>query len=342
MLFWGRAVTNGLPFPAVIAALEAAGEPTRLRILALLSEVELTVTELTAILGQSQPRVSRHLKLLVEAGLVERHREGAWAFFRRAEGEGVPELTAAIVGRLDAGDANINADRRRLAEVRDERAAQAAQYFARHAEEWDRIRSKHVPESRVEAAILEILGQTHIETLLDVGTGTGRMLEVLAPKATRAVGIDNSPAMLAVARANLERAQVRNVQLRQGDIYALAPAETRFSLIVIHQVLHFLDDPARALREATRLLAPGGRLLVIDLAPHADERLRSEFNHRRLGFAPEELANQMREAGLDGIRVRALKPLAGEGDVLTVMLWLGRDSRIQTDAPFPPTTVEVA
>lgn len=331
-----------LPFDEAIAALEAAGEPTRLRLLALLTEAELTVTELTAILGQSQPRVSRHLKLLVEAGLVDRHREGAWAFFRRAEGGARGRLLADIVGAVEARDPVLVADRRRLGEVRAERAQHAAQYFSRHAAEWDRIRSLHVPDSRVEAAMLAMVGDRRIEAMLDVGTGTGRMLELFAPRASRATGIDASPAMLAVARANIERAGLRNVQLRQGDVYALTPGENAFSLIVIHQVLHFLDDPARAVREAARLLAPGGRLLVADLAPHADERLRTEFAHRRLGFSREEVAGFMVEAGLEPTASEALMPLAGEGDVLTVALWLGRDRRLQTDAPPRNSTLEVA
>lgn len=334
--------TAALPFTTVISALEAAGEPTRLRLLSLLSEAELTVTELTAILGQSQPRVSRHLKLLVEAGLADRHREGAWAFFRRADNGAVAELVSSLLGRLDAADPVLTADRRRLRQVREERARQASEYFSSLAAEWDTIRSAHVADSRVEAAMLDLLGDARIETMLDIGTGTGRMLELIAPRVTRAIGIDVSPAMLAVARANLERAGARNVALRQGDVYALPPGEGPFSLIVIHQVLHFLDDPARAIREAARLLAPGGRLLVVDLAPHGDERLRAEFNHRRLGFAPQELAGLMREAGLEGVRVRELKPLPSEGRALPVILWLGRDPRIQTDAPFRSSTFEAA
>lgn len=331
-----------LPFEKAIAALEAAGETTRLRLIALLAEAELTVTELTAILGQSQPRVSRHLKLLVEAGLVDRHREGAWAFFRRVEGGTQGRLIADVLASLDPNDPVLAADRRRLGEVRAERAQHAAQYFARHAAEWDRIRALHVPESRVETAMAAMIGSQRIETLLDIGTGTGRILELFAGRAGRAIGIDASPAMLNVARVNLERAGIRNVQLRQGDVYALTPGESGFSLIVIHQVLHFLDDPARAVREAARLLAPSGRLLVVDLAPHGDERLRTEFAHRRLGFSAEEIAGFMVEAGLEPLASEALKPLPGEGDVLTVALWMGRDRRLQTDAPPRSSTLEVA
>lgn len=331
-----------LTFNSAISALEAAGEPTRLRLLALLAEAELTVTELTAILGQSQPRVSRHLKLLVEAGLVDRHREGAWAFFRLADRGPAARLLADIVARIDMADPVPRSDRERLVEVRAERSREAQKYFARHAAEWDRIRSLHVPDARVEAAIMAIAGDLYIDTLLDIGTGTGRMLELLAPKAVRAIGLDVNPAMLAVARANLEKAGVRNVQLRQGDVYALTPGETACSLIVVHQVLHFLDDPARAVREAARLLAPGGRMIVVDLSPHRDERLRDEFAHRRLGFSPDEIAGFMRDAGLEALEPVVVEPEAGEGDVLSVSIWTGRDRRIQTDGPFLTSDREVA
>ncbi|HEX4768277.1 MAG TPA: metalloregulator ArsR/SmtB family transcription factor [Lichenihabitans sp.] len=322
-----------LSFHPALAALEAAGEGTRLRLLALLAEAELTVSELVTILGQSQPRVSRHLKLLVEAGLVERHREGAWAFFSAADRGATAGLGRDILGRLDEHDPILQADRSRLAEVRAARVASAELYFAAQAPDWDRIRALHVAEERVEAAVIEVVGPGPIRALLDLGTGTGRMLELLAPRSDRAVGIDGSHAMLNVARTSLERLGLRNVQLRQGDLYALPVERDGYDLVVIHQVLHYLEDPARALREAARVLRPGGRLVVVDFAPHGDESLRQDHAHRRLGFAREEIERFMRDAGLDIVTGRDLKPGPGEADLLTVSLWLGRDRRVLSDAP---------
>ena len=324
---------------ALLACLEAAGEGTRLRLLALLAEAELTVSEIVTILGQSQPRVSRHLKLLVEAGLAMRHREGAWAFFLLADKTAEAALARDILHRLDPGDPVLAADRARLAEVRHARAAQAAQYFAQHAKSWDHIRTLHAPDALVEQAILAAVGDAPVHALLDLGTGTGRMLELLGPLADRAVGVDQTPAMLNLARARIENAGLRHVQLRQGDIYALPVERDGYDLVVVHQVLHFLDDPARALREAARTLAPGGRLLVADFAPHGEESLREQHAHRRLGFSREEIERFLREAGLDMVTTRDL-PNAGGGEKLTVLLWLARDRRIRSD--LPPRTLEVA
>jgi len=330
-----------LSFHTLLGALGAAGEETRLRLVTLLSEAELTVTELVAILGQSQPRISRHLKLLVEAGLVVRHREGSWAFFLVAPASAAGDIARLIAAWLDPQDPVVLSDRIRLAEVRRARDAQAARYFAAQAPNWDRIRALHVPEERVETALREVVGATPIHALLDLGTGTGRMLELLAPLAERAVGIDQSPAMLAVARARLERAGLRNAQLRQGDIYAVPVERNGYDLVVLHQVLHYLDDPARALREAGRVLRPGGRLLVVDFAPHTEEALRESHAHRRLGFGHDEIAAYLDEASLDLVDHRDLPPLVGEGGKLTVSLWLARDRRIQADT-VPLTHREVA
>jgi ubiquinone/menaquinone biosynthesis C-methylase UbiE len=318
-----------LAFDALLAALEAAGEVTRLRLLGLLCEAELTVSELVGILGQSQPRISRHLKLLVDAGLAERHREGAWAFFRLAEPGGV--LARDLLARVAAADPTLASDRARLELAREARRKHAAAYFAAQAAEWDRIRAMHAPDAQVEAAILDLLGDAPLHALLDLGTGAGRMLELLAPRATRAVGVDLSPAMLNVARARIEEHGLRHVQLRQGDVYAPPVERGAYDLVVIHQVLHFLDEPGRALAEAARLLRPGGRLIVVDFAAHEEESLREHFAHRRLGFSSDEIAGLMQEAGLDVMETRRIAPAAGETGKLTVVVWLARDPRIISD-----------
>lgn len=325
-------------FETLLAALEAAGESTRLRILALLAEGELTVTELMTILNQSQPRVSRHLKLLVEAGLVSRHREGAWAFFRLAEGALAQALNTGVVGLLEAADPLLAADKRRLESVRQERAAEAQAYFARHAGDWGLIRALHIPGARVEAALLDLIGEKRFDSLLDLGTGTGRMLEVLAPRAVRAVGLDVSPAMLNVARVNLDAANLRQVALRQGDAYAIPPDLAGFDLVLLHQVLHYLDDPGRAIREAARVLNPSGRLLIVDFAPHQEESLRSEHAHRRLGFSEAEVMLHLSDTGLKPLAATTLQPKKGEGAKLAVSLWLAGDTRVRGDFPLVPSS----
>jgi ubiquinone/menaquinone biosynthesis C-methylase UbiE/DNA-binding transcriptional ArsR family regulator len=334
-------MSEPIAFDAILAAAAATGEPTRLRLLALVSETELTVSELVTILGQSQPRISRHLKLLVEAGLVERHREGSWVFFRIAQTGPVGGFARDVMERLAPGDVHLTADRARLEQVRKTRATQAASYFAAQAANWDQLRALHVPEEKVEAAIRAAVGPDPIQTLLDLGTGTGRMLELLGSLATRAVGIDQSPQMLSVARARIERAGLRNVQLRQGDIYAAPVEADGYDLVIMHQVLHYLDDPLRAIREAARALRPGGRLLIVDFAPHEEETLRTAHAHRRLGFAAEEIAGFMASAGLDLMTKDDLVPGRGEANKLTVSLWLGRDPRVLAD-PLPATTREFA
>lgn len=328
-----------LAFPTLLANLEAAGEETRLRILALLDEAELTVSELVAILGQSQPRVSRHLKLLVEAGLAVRSREGAWAFFRLADEGGA--FARDLVGRLDAADPTLSADRGRLEVAREARRRQAAAYFAERAADWDTIRKLHAPDERVEAALQALIGATPYRNLLDLGTGTGRMLELLAPGAARAVGVDQSAAMLALARSRIDQAGLRHVQLRQGDIYAPPIERDGYDLIIIHQVLHFLDDPARALKEAAHALSPGGRVVVVDFDAHEQEFLRADFAHRRLGFTIPEIEGYLADAGLVGVRSKRVPPAKGEAGKLTVALWLAEDPRVISDS-FPKSDVEFA
>lgn len=315
-------------FPAVLESLKAAGEDTRLRLVAVLGEAELTVSDLTEILGQSQPRISRHLKLLAEAGLVERHREASWIFYRRAADGAGGRIGTALLELLDRDDPVLVGDRARLVAVRAARAAAAQAYFAAHAREWDEIRRLHVPEAAVEAAVRQVLGAAPIRSLLDLGTGTGRMLEVFAPDIERGMGIDLSPDMLGVARTNLERAGIRHCLLRQSDIYAVPAPRDSFDAVIVHQVLHYLDDGGRALKEAARVLRPGGRLLVVDFAPHGLEFLRDAHAHRHLGFPRETVEGWLADAGLDLVTFRTLAPDGKAGDGLTVSLWLARDPRV--------------
>jgi len=322
---------QNLSFAGVTATLKAAGEPTRLRILALLAEAELTVSDLTEILRQSQPRLSRHLRLLTEAGLVDRFREGSWAFFRIGERGGAAELARALIGRLNVDDAIVLRDRERLTAVRASRGAAAQNYFRRHAAQWDRIRRLHVADTAVEAAIRAALADKPIRSLLDLGTGTGRMLELFGADIERGLGLDLSLDMLALARARLDRAGLRHCSVRHGDIYDLALPRDSFDAVIIHQVLHFLDDSARAIAEAARVLRPSGRLLVVDFAPHDLEFLREEHAHRRLGFAAETVTQWLEAAGLDVLRQETLPP--GPQGKIAVSLWLARDPRIVLAAP---------
>jgi len=324
-----------LPFTTLTAALRAAGEPTRLRILSLLSEAELTVTDLVEILRQSQPRISRHLKLLVSAGLVQRFREGSWAYFRLAE----RGIAADLIAPLDPLDINVVRDQERLAAVRAARAAAAQAYFRRHAAEWDRIRNLHVADEAVEGAIRAALADKPFRSLLDLGTGTGRMLEMFGPDIEHGLGLDLSPEMLALARARLDRARLKHCSVRQGDIYDIAMPPDAFDVVIVHQVLHFLDDSARAVQEAARMLRPGGRLLIVDFAPHNLDFLRDEQEHRRLGFGAEAVAHWIEAAGLEMRLQRSLPPEEGSGREIGVSLWLGQDRRtLVAGAPAAPDT----
>jgi ubiquinone/menaquinone biosynthesis C-methylase UbiE len=322
-----------LGFDALNAALKAAGEETRLRVLALLGEAELTVSDLTDILRQSQPRISRHLKLLAEAGLIERFREGTWAFFRLAEHGGGAQVARALLDRLNPVDPTIARDRDRLASVRAARAAAAQAYFRAHAAEWDRIRKLHVADAAVEEAIRAALSEKPFRSLLDLGTGTGRMLELFGREIERGLGLDLSLDMLLLARDRLERAGLKHCSVRQGDIYDLPLGNDAFDVVILHQVLHFLDDGARAIREAARVLCPGGRLLVVDFAPHEMEFLREQHAHRRLGFLPETLAQWMAASGLEPVMHKSLSPEPGSDGKIAVSLWLARDARALMAVP---------
>lgn len=318
------AAVTAVDFEDLTQALKAAGEPTRLRLLMVLVETELTVTELTQVMGQSQPRISRHLRLLQEAGLVQRFPEGSWVFYRAIRGH---PLVEALVAWTHT-DRSFEGDRQRLRRVHEARQKAASAYFARHAAEWDHISALHIPETVLDAALREIVGSGRIKHLIDLGTGTGRMLLLFGPQTEKGLGLDVSLDMLAIARANLKKAGLPQISVRQGDLYApdllseSAPAEGA-DLVVIHQVLHYLADPSAAIKRAAGLVCPGGRLLVVDFAPHRVEELRTHHAHRRLGFPESDVTGWLQEAGLADVAVRHMPPGDGaRADYLTVSIWL--------------------
>ncbi|MEX6633515.1 ArsR/SmtB family transcription factor [Hyphococcus lacteus] len=305
----------------------AIGEETRLRIMVLLSRGELTVSEITSILGQSQPRVSRHLKILADAGLVERHREGAWMFYRTTADAGDNDepprqaVLRAVWDMAKADDRILARDSDRFDQVRVARAAQAAAYFEENAGEWNRLRNLHLPEQDIEARILDIVGSNPVDLFIDMGTGTGRMLEIFAPLYSSAVGYDLSPEMLAIARANLDQAKIAHAQVRHGDIFSLPLEASTADVVCIHQVLHFLGDPGAAVAEGARLLKTGGRLIISDFAPHDLEFLREEHAHRRLGFSDAEVSDWCATSKLKLTQVETLSPISADKQRLTVKIW---------------------
>ncbi len=301
---------------ALLGGLRAAGEPTRLRLLALCAHAELSVGELVQILGQSQPRISRHLKLLVEAALLERFREGVQVFYRVAEHGEAGMLARTLVDLLPQNEGDIGRDLTRLEQIRVQRAETAAAYFESNAAEWDQIRRLHVPEAEVEERLRKVVGPEPFDTLLDVGTGTGRMLELFAGQINRGVGIDSSTGMLSVARARLEKPDLRHLQVRKGDMYTLAVEDDSVDVATLHLVLHYSDAPQRVISEIARTLAIGGRLVIVDFAPHNEISLRDEHRHRWLGFDAETLSEALSEAGLEPGPVESLA-----GDPLTVNIW---------------------
>lgn len=316
--------------------LRALADPTRLRIMRLLAAMELAVGELALVLGQSQPRVSRHVKILCDAGLAERRKEGAWVFLRSAIGEDrAPPLGAAaarLLAMAEQDDAQFAArcaeDRRHLAAIRAARESSAQAYFARHAAEWDELRGLHSPDGPVEAALLGALGKDGLGALLDIGTGTGRIAELLSSRASHVTGLDKSPEMLRLARTRLQDLPADRLDLVQGDFTALPFAHESFDTVIFHQVLHYAQEPEPALAEAARVCRPGGTIAIVDFAAHDREELRTQHAHARLGFSDEQMLSLLADAGF-----RAAAPLALPGKPLTVKIWTGQRSAATAAAP---------
>ena len=316
----------GLALDTLVDVLKTAGEPTRFRLLALLAAGDLTVTDLTEILGQSQPRISRHLKLLAEEALIDRYQEGAWAYFRLKQEGKAATLVRTLLAASSEEDPVLLRDSERLTTVKRLRAERAQAYFTRNASEWDELRRLHISDAAVESALLKLIGPAPVDALLDLGTGTGWILQLLSDIYRRAVGIDASRDMLSVARSNLDKAGIVKASVRHGDILNLPLEGQDFDLITVHQVLHFLDQPELAIAEAARVLRPGGRLLIVDLAPHTLEYLRNDHAHVRLGFSHQVMAEWLEKVGLEV--EQAIDLGSGKEGGLTATVWLARDSRL--------------
>jgi ubiquinone/menaquinone biosynthesis C-methylase UbiE len=303
----------------LLHGLRAAAEPTRLRILALCGHAELSVTELVRILGQSQPRVSRHLKLLVEAALLDRNQEGSRAFYRPASGGAGAELGQLLIDLIPDSDATLALDLSRLARIKDERARRAEDYFDRNAENWEDLRGLYIDDTLIDAKLKELIEAYPVTDMLDIGTGTGRVLRLAGPHSGSAIGIDNSRDMLDIARANLDRDGLRHCQVRHADMYRLPFATDRFDLVTANMLVRYADDPGAVLAEGMRVLKPGGRMIVVDFAPHGMAELREEHAHRWLGFSETDMTRFFELAEMECDR-----PIYLEGDPLTVCVWVAR------------------
>ncbi|MBT6137230.1 MAG: metalloregulator ArsR/SmtB family transcription factor [Rhodospirillaceae bacterium] len=307
----------GMRVERLLQGLRAAGEPTRLRILVLCAHAELSVGELVHILGQSQPRVSRHLKLMVEANLLERHQEGARAYYRQTEDDRIGELGRTLVDQMPMDDRILTLDLKRLEDIRADRARRAEEYFHLNADKWENLRGLYIDDQQIDNRVREVVSSGVVGELLDIGTGTGRILRLVGDHVRAGIGIDSSRDMLAIARSNLDEADLRNCQVRHADMYRLPFNAGRFDVVTLNMVMRYADDPSATIAEAARVLRPGGRLVITDFAPHDLIELRDEHAHRWLGFSDAEVSRFAANGGLELQSPRYL-----EGDPLTVCIWV--------------------
>ena len=280
----------------LLIALRATAEPTRLRLLALAARGAFCVMEFTEILGQSQPRLSRHLKLLGDAGLLERVREGAQVWFALPAGEG-GALVRDLLARLSDDDQVLAADRRQAARVLAERARVASESFRRQGADWDEMRALDLPAAAIETALLALIPENS-GRLIDIGTGTGRLLELLAPRISQGLGVDASKQMLALARSRLSRADLAHCAVRLADMYRLPLFDAGYDVALLHMVLHHAESPESVLAEVVRVLRPGGTLIVVDLAVHERIDVTERLAHRWPGFSDETMHQLLIGAGL--------------------------------------------
>lgn len=305
---------NNQSLSSTLEALRAIAEHTRLRILLLCAHGELTVGDLSEILEQSQPRVSRHLKLMHEAGVLERHQEGQSVWFRAVTAGPLASLVRETVDQVSHDDEHHKHDLARLRLVTDTWEVQAQSYFRKHYARWDEVRRGLIDEATVDAALRDRFAETEAETLLDVGTGTGHVLRLLGPEITEGVGIDVSRDMLLAARAAIHNEGLPHCQVRQGDMRKLPFENGSFDALSLHLVLHYAEHPNDVISECGRVTAPGGWIFLVDFGPHERRDFTRQHGHRWPGFADDSVRQWLAGAGFAGIQTETITH--GAPDVL--------------------------
>ncbi|HBA88778.1 MAG TPA: ArsR family transcriptional regulator [Geobacter sp.] len=296
--------------------LKALADPCRLRLVAVLLRAEFTVQELTQILAMGQSRISRHLKILTEAGVLSVKRQGTWSYYRVGDGNDFFRAIRPAVER----------ELERLPERRDDLAAVALalearrkrslEFFDQHARSWDVLSRTLLPVPEYQERLLALVPS--VDTLLEIGVGTGALLPDLARRAHKVIGVDHSPAMLEEARRRVADDGNGAAELRLGEMTHLPLADGGAGCVVANMVLHHAADPQAVLAEIARVLKPQGTLVLADLARHEREWAREQLADQWLGFEVEELQGWLKGAGLDGIQVDRVAAGNGQEDVLLV------------------------
>lgn len=284
-----------MSFNQLLTSFKALSDETRLRLIQVLGKYELNVNELTALLGMGQSRVSRHLKILAESGLLTARRDGLWVFYSHARGTEAADLWRALTAFINPEEEPFAGDLRLARKILDERDVDTRHLFNNLAEDWDRINREIMGDFDLTAALLNLMPEC--DTAVDLGCGTGVVMAGLKRKAGRLIGVDGSPRMLELARRRFAGDETVSLRIGELDHLPLADGEAQFACL--NMVLHHLSHPDAALREIHRILAPGAWLVVTDFDKHEMEAMRTEYGDRWLGFSPDEIKTILNRTGFE-------------------------------------------
>ena len=291
---------------------KALADPCRLRLAAVLLRGEFTVQELTRIMGMGQSRISRHLRILTEAGVLSVKRQGTWSYYRAGEENAFFGAIRPVFERELEQLPGHHDDLTALAAVLEERRRKSLEFFDRHARQWDTLARTLLPIPDYLERLLALVPA--VATLLEIGVGTGALLPDLAARASE----DHSPAMLDEARRRLAAAGQQGIELRLGEMTHLPLMDRGAGCVVANMVLHHAADPLGVLREMVRVLEPGGSVILADLARHEREWAREQLADQWLGFEEGELRAWLGNAGLEQVEVQRIAPSPGQEEVLLV------------------------